>query len=688
MADIDLAVRKLLEQTTRRRPIGNPDPAALASAIASDLRVKRDNILAEAAKVLPFSHEDVVALFDDTLLYLDGFAGLVEAADAELAGRSAKLAEIDASARMVARPHGRVLVIIPANATLPLAVVLPVSFACAGNHVIVAASSGSRELSLNLAGLVARHLPDRITLWRHGVQTAVDALLGREAIDALYFMGSSSLRASISGRAAEAGVTVIYEGQGMGAALVDSKLSDERLDTVADQIVQSKTRWGGQMCSSPNVLLVANEGLERVRAALERAADGSPLPRPLDEMLGDSAWRRVSAQMAAKDDPYGGATAAFIGAEDLGAAVEEELFGPAAYLVGYDDLEASLAEIDALRYRLQLSVFSDDPSYIDNAIARTRLARYCINRMPSLQNPLLPWGNFGKSGTSYVQNFFEKARVHSIVEEDRTCVARPAMRHPAQFSHRLEARCIVWAHPRSRSTAFERAFIERDDCAVLHEPLSKFLYFGADIHALLAALQSEHGFVADPLLDDVRHLPPMARYGIVKDFAYHALPYLSDGFLKAFQHIFLVRRPEPTIRSFHAAHPDFREDEVGYLDILALAERIRTKIGQEVLVVESDNFARDPEAVLRQSCAFIGMDYDPRMLRWQSRTEITAWGLWSKFHETALKSTTVSEVTDSTACKLPAHREELARSLEPVYREILSASRNARVPAPADHGRS
>jgi hypothetical protein len=92
--------------------------------------------------------------------------------------------------------------------------------------------------------------------------------------------------------------------------------------------------------------------------------------------------------------------------------------------------------------------------------------------------------------------------------------------------------------------------------------------------------------------------------------------------------------------------------------------------------------------VLKQSCAFIGMDYDPRMLRWQSRTEITAWGLWSKFHETALKSTTVSEVTDSTACKLPAHREELARSLEPVYREILSASRNARVPAPADHGRS
>lgn len=37
---------------------------------------------------------------------------------------------------------------------------------------------------------------------------------------------------------------------------------------------------------------------------------------------------------------------------------------------------------------------------------------------------------------------------------------------------------ILWCHPRSCSTAFERAFLQREDTHTFHEPLGDPFYFG------------------------------------------------------------------------------------------------------------------------------------------------------------------------------------------------------------------
>jgi hypothetical protein len=39
---------------------------------------------------------------------------------------------------------------------------------------------------------------------------------------------------------------------------------------------------------------------------------------------------------------------------------------------------------------------------------------------------------------------------------------------------------ILWCHPRSVSSAFERAFMQRKDTRSYHEPLSMPFYFGKD----------------------------------------------------------------------------------------------------------------------------------------------------------------------------------------------------------------
>jgi acyl-CoA reductase-like NAD-dependent aldehyde dehydrogenase len=670
----DASTASLLAALSAARPIGAPDPAALSRAVADDLCRERRSILDAAGAALPFSEADNSALFDDTIAYLNGFPTLVASANASIAARTAQLAAVDPGASVVARPHGRVLLVIPANAPLPLAIILPLSFVAAGNHVAVAASSGARTLALRLAGLVRRHVPDRMEIWPHGVQAAVDATLSAEVIDLLYFMGSSALRASVYGRAAEAGVTVIYEGQGLGVAIVDGRLSDERLAHAAQAVALSKTRWGGQMCSAPNAVLVERADLRRFSDAFDAAAAKMPLSASLSEVLDQDVGVGI-ASLPGGASLLSRRAAALVEVDDLAAAAKTEIFGPSAYLVCYDDAEAALRTIDNLRHRLQLSVFSDDPGFVERAISATRLARYTVNRVPSVQNPLLPWGNFGKSGTSWVLNFFEKARVEAIVEQDAVPTpVRPAVSAVIPSCRTLENRIFLWAHPRSRSTAFERAFIERNDCVVLHEPLSKYRYFDGDVVRLVAAIGDDACFIGDPVLDDVRFVPDdNPRYGFVKDFPYHAAAWLSDSLLRRFRHIFLVRSPAEAILSFQMAHPDFLEEETGYHELLGLARRVSDGLGEEILIVEADDFACNPEAVLKRSCAFAGIPFDARMLTWTRREEIPAWGLWKRFHESTLKSVTISRATGlASVVPLPENRLRLVAALEPVYRDILA----------------
>lgn len=48
------------------------------------------------------------------------------------------------------------------------------------------------------------------------------------------------------------------------------------------------------------------------------------------------------------------------------------------------------------------------------------------------------------------------------------------------MSDNTTERLIVWTCPRCISTAFERAFIERGDCHVLHEPFGVPYHYGKE----------------------------------------------------------------------------------------------------------------------------------------------------------------------------------------------------------------
>jgi hypothetical protein len=183
---------------------------------------------------------------------------------------------------------------------------------------------------------------------------------------------------------------------------------------------------------------------------------------------------------------------------------------------------------------------------------------------------------------------------------------------------------VLWAVPRSVSTAFEKTFSRRADTAVVHEPFTDCYFFsrerrsgrygdqphklGYDGAAAVAAIRSQRS----PLV-------------FVKDMSFQAEPFVPQDFLASASNTFILRHPSAVLASLTPLKPDFTEEEFGYLALQRLWRRVLAELGRPPVVVEGDRFRSAPEGVLRQYCARLGVDFHPTMLHWPDG-RIRRWG--------------------------------------------------------------
>ena len=118
---------------------------------------------------------------------------------------------------------------------------------------------------------------------------------------------------------------------------------------------------------------------------------------------------------------------------------------------------------------------------------------------------------------------------------------------------------ILWAHPRSMSTAIERVMRERGDFDCLHEPFLHYYYLEKSTKALPhfdreAGHPTSYSDTRELILSRARRRPVF-----VKDMSYYVMPELLDDvdFCRCVRHCFLVRDPMRAILSYFRLDPEF-----------------------------------------------------------------------------------------------------------------------------------
>lgn len=201
---------------------------------------------------------------------------------------------------------------------------------------------------------------------------------------------------------------------------------------------------------------------------------------------------------------------------------------------------------------------------------------------------------------------------------------------------------VLWATPRSTSTAFEWMMRQRGDLTCMHEPFGEWWYEGdgapwprfkpdsprrpgVTFHTIWERIQAE------------------ARKGPVfsKDFPHYIEDYWTDEFISNFTHSFLIRDAAKVVTSVQKRWPDVHLKELAFAEQRELFDRLADRDGKAPPVVDSDDLLENPEGIVGAYCNAVGIPFIKEALTWEpgAKTEGYSWYDGGSWHEKLKNST-------------------------------------------------
>lgn len=245
----------------------------------------------------------------------------------------------------------------------------------------------------------------------HGGPDAGRALVEDPRVDMITFTGSSRVGADIRARAGLRPVALELGGTGQTIVCEDADL-----DAIAPLLARNAVRLAGQSCISVQNIYVpralAGALGAKIAAEMGKLTLGDPLEKGTDigTLIDEAAARRVEAwveeataqgaRILAGGTRHDAAYAPTLLADvrpDM-KVVCEEVFGPVASLVAYDDLDRVVEEISANRYGLQCGVFTDSTALAISLAKRLRTGGVIINGSSTWRTDQLAYGGVKDSG--------------------------------------------------------------------------------------------------------------------------------------------------------------------------------------------------------------------------------------------------------------------------------------------------
>ncbi len=198
---------------------------------------------------------------------------------------------------------------------------------------------------------------------------------------------------------------------------------------------------------------------------------------------------------------------------------------------------------------------------------------------------------------------------------------------------------VLWATPRSTSTAFEWMMRMRGDFITLHEPFGPAYYRGEDRRTTRPAENPlDVGRTYASTWQEILYTRRQGRV-FSKDFPNYIM-HMADGeFLDHFQHTFLIRDPAKALASMYNQWEEFTMDEASYADLREMFDMVVERYGEIPPVIDSDDLLDDNVGMVKAYCQAVGIEFIPEALEWEEgdRNEVRWYG--GRWHDSLSAST-------------------------------------------------
>ena len=395
----------------------------------------------------------------------------------------AALEQAGARAEIRYQPLGVLGAIVPWNGPLLMGVLAAAGAFASGNRLMLKLP----ELTPRTSALMQRMFqqtftPQEAFLVQGGAD--VGAAFSRLAFDHLLFTGSAATARHVARAAAENLVPLTLELGGRNPVIVGTGAD---LDQVAARLATGKMASAGQVCVSPDYVLV-----ERARLPALMDAVASQAARLYPSLLDNDDYTAIASaahfdrlQALLEDARSLGASVREINpaAQDLWSnpqrkfplclltnvrppmrVMQEEVFGPLLSFIPYDRLEDALAIVAEQPSPLSAYYFGPDAQEQERVIDGVVAGNMVVNDVRcQLFFEQLPFGGVGSSGTGRYRGFegfrtFSNAKtvLHQTARDDMLAAQRPPFgpevraQAVAQIDKlRLETAAAAWPHLRA-----------------------------------------------------------------------------------------------------------------------------------------------------------------------------------------------------------------------------------------------
>jgi aminomuconate-semialdehyde/2-hydroxymuconate-6-semialdehyde dehydrogenase len=283
-----------------------------------------------------------------------------------------------------------------------------------------------------------RGLPPGVLNILHGRGAGIgQKLVEAPSVRAISFTGGTVTGRQIASTAAPQFKRLALELGGKNPTII---FADADLDAAVEQTLAAAFRNQGQVCLCGSRILIERPVYARVRNALVAGAAALRVGDPLDEsteqgalISAGHATRVLAAIARARTDGgqvlcggervevegrcQGGAFVAPTLIDGLGPECEinqEEVFGPVATLIPFDDEDEALQIANGTRYGLAASVFSRDVSRCHRVAAALHCGLTWINTwmMRDLRTPMggVKESGLGREGGNEALRFFTETK--------------------------------------------------------------------------------------------------------------------------------------------------------------------------------------------------------------------------------------------------------------------------------------
>ncbi len=303
-------------------------------------------------------------------------------------------------------PHGVVLIAAPWNYPFQLSLSPLIAAVAGGNAVVLKPSEFAPKTAAVLSKILSGVFePGHVTVVCGGPD--VGAALLEQPFDFFFYTGGERVGRLYAAAAARHLVPVALELGGKCPCLLTEEVD---LDLAVPRIVSAKWFNAGQTCVSPDFVLVPESMREafvaKTRSLLERVY-GFEVPRDLAAIVNEFHYERIlsicqgDVVIVGKDDPVSRILAPRILPKACweDPSMREEIFGPVLPVVGYNDLDETLARLAALPAPLAIYAFSRDCATLEGIAGAVRSGSVCFNdAVKQAVNLALPFGGVGASG--------------------------------------------------------------------------------------------------------------------------------------------------------------------------------------------------------------------------------------------------------------------------------------------------